>query len=133
MGIRFKGRALSKGLGSGPLLSSTEPISFFGGVDPKEGVVIDKWHSLFGKKLKGVVLALPRGKGSTVGSYVIYALSKNDVAPAALILGEHDTVIAAGCILGKIPLVKLDPEAWSRLTNHSYATVNGYEGFVEVE
>jgi|YelNatPaOPRAMG01_1025707.scaffolds.fasta_scaffold04349_14 predicted aconitase with swiveling domain len=133
MGTRFNGKKLSGGFGRGPLLISVEPISFFGGVDPKSGLIIDRWHSLHNKSLKGVVLAVPRGKGSTVGSYVIYALSKNNVAPAALVLRERDIVIAAGCILGKIPSIELEVSKWAQLSNHSCATVNGYEGYIEVD
>lgn len=133
MGVRFNGKALSRGFGRGPLLISNEPISFFGGVDPSNGVVIDKWHPLYGRSLNGVVLTIPKGKGSTVGSYVVYALSKNNTAPAALILMERDIVIAAGCILGRIPLVEIEAAKWAQLVNHSYATVNGYEGYVEAE
>ena len=127
------GVALSKGVGDGYLLISKEPISFFGGVDPSSGVIIDKWHPLYGKNIRKIVLALPRSKGSTVGSYIIYALSKNGVAPSAMILMDRDILIASGCIIGKIPLVKLDKEKWILLSNYHHAIVNGDEGFVEME
>jgi len=91
---------------------SREPLSFFGGVDPKTGVVIEEGHPLRGASLKDRVLVLPRGKGSTVGSWTLYELSINGVAPAAIICREADPVIAVGAILARIPAVdklELDP------------------------
>ena len=101
----MKGRIILKGTAEGEVLVSTEPISFYGGVDPDTGEVTDKGHPLEGQSIKGKVLVLPTGKGSTVGSYTIYRLKKNGTAPAAMVLKECDTVIAVGVIISEIPTV----------------------------
>lgn len=101
----LQGRSIAKGTGTGPLLITDTPISFLGGVDPKTGIVIDESHPLFGKSVAGKVLVFPYGKGSTVGSYVLYALAKNHVAPAAIINTECETIIATGAIIAEIPTV----------------------------
>ena len=101
----LQGRSIAKGTGTGPLLITDTPISFLGGVDPKTGIVIDETHPLFGKSIAGKVLVFPYGKGSTVGSYVLYALAKNHVAPAAIINTECETIIATGAIISEIPTV----------------------------
>jgi hypothetical protein len=101
----IQGRSIAKGTGTGPLLITDTPISFLGGVDPKTGIVIDETHPLFGKSIAGKVLVFPYGKGSTVGSYVLYALAKNHVAPAAIINTECETIIATGAIISEIPTV----------------------------
>ncbi|MBW2261090.1 MAG: DUF126 domain-containing protein [Deltaproteobacteria bacterium] len=101
----MKGRAISAGRASGAALISPEPISFYGGVDPATGVVIEKGHALEGQCIKGRVLVFPSGKGSTVGSYVIYALARNGTAPAAMVNEETETIVAAGAILAGIPCV----------------------------
>jgi len=101
----IQGRSIAKGTGTGPLLITDTPISFLGGVDPKTGVVIDESHPLFGKSIAGKVLVFPYGKGSTVGSYVLYALAKNHVAPAAIINTECETIIATGAIIAEIPTI----------------------------
>lgn len=131
--MKILGRGLSKGVSSGPLLITKDMISFFGGVDPKTGIIIDRWHPMYGKVLKGNVLALPRSKGSTVGSYVIYSLSKYCVAPSAMIIRDHDTLIGSGCIIARIPLVRLKHSDWELLAQYNSAIVNGYEGYVEVD
>ena len=69
-------RNISKGKAEGELIVSSEAISFLGGVDPETGVVIDPNHELKGESIKGKVLFIPGGKGSTVGSYVIFQMMK---------------------------------------------------------
>ncbi|HDI12692.1 MAG TPA: DUF126 domain-containing protein, partial [Hadesarchaea archaeon] len=66
----MRGRSISPGKTRGEALVSREPIGFYGGVDPKTGVVIEKGHELEGKCVRGKILVFPQGKGSTVGSYV---------------------------------------------------------------
>ena len=101
----MKGRTISPGKAEGEALVSREPLSFYGGIDPKTGVVIEKGHELEGRCVKDKILVFPCGKGSTVGSYVIYGLKKNGVAPAAIINKETETVVATGAILAGIPCV----------------------------
>jgi len=101
----LQGRSIAKGTGTGPLLITDTPLSFLGGVDAKTGFVIDEGHPLFGQSVAGKVLVFPYGKGSTVGSYVLYALAKNHVAPAAIINTECETIIATGAIIAEIPTI----------------------------
>lgn len=102
---RLSGRGVVRGRGEGLALVTTQPLSFFGGLDPVKGTVVEKGHELYGKRVTGRVLVFPWGKGSTVGSYVIYAMKKRGTAPAAIINIETEPIIAAGCILAGIPLI----------------------------
>lgn len=99
------GRMISPGKARAEAIVSKEPIGFYGGIDAKTGVVIEKGHELEGKNVKGKVLVFPCGKGSTVGSYVIYGLQKNGVGPAAIVNAETETIVATGVILAGIPCV----------------------------
>jgi predicted aconitase with swiveling domain len=100
---------ISPGKAEGEAIVSRSPIGFYGGIDAKTGVVIEKGHELEGKSVKGKILVFPQGKGSTVGSYVIYGLKKNGVAPAAIVNQETETIVATGVILAGIPCVdKID-------------------------
>jgi len=101
----MKGRTISPGKAKGEAIVSREPMGFYGGIDPKTGLVIEKGHELEGKSVKDKILVFPQGKGSTVGSYVIYGLKKNGKAPAAIINKETETIVAAGVILAGIPCV----------------------------
>ncbi|MBS3069662.1 DUF126 domain-containing protein [Candidatus Micrarchaeota archaeon] len=101
----FKGREIFAGKASGELLFSSMPISFYGGVDATSGIVVEKGHPLEGKCMAGKVLAFPNGKGSTVGSYVLYRLKKAGKAPAGIINLEAETIVAVGAIISEIPMM----------------------------
>lgn len=103
--MELKGRIISKETGEGDALVTSQPISFYGGVDPNTGEVIEKGHELQGKSVKGKVLVFPTGKGSTVGSYTLYRMKKNGAAPAGIINSECETVVAVGAIISEIPCV----------------------------
>ncbi|MCK4995632.1 MAG: DUF126 domain-containing protein [Thermoplasmatales archaeon] len=101
----MKGRMISPGKAEGEAIVSPEPIGFYGGIDIKTGIVIEKGHPLEGKSVKNKILVFPCGKGSTVGSYVIYGIKKNGVAPAGIINKETETIVATGVILAGIPCI----------------------------
>ena len=103
--MMFKGRSINPGKAEGNAIVSHEPIGFYGGVDPKTGIVIEKGHELEGKSVTGRILVFPKGKGSTVGSYIIYGLAKNNVGPAAIVNQETETIVATGVILAGVPCV----------------------------
>jgi predicted aconitase with swiveling domain len=101
----MKGRMISPGKVEGETIVSPDPIGFYGGIDAKTGIVIEKGHPLEGKCVTGKILVFPCGKGSTVGSYVIYGLKKNGVAQKGIINKETETIVATGVILAGIPCV----------------------------
>ncbi len=96
---------VKSGHAEGEALVSPEPIGFLGGVDPDTGVVIEAGHPLEGQCVAGRVLVFPTGKGSTVGSYTLYRLARNGLAPAAIVNAEADPVVAVGAIIAEIPMV----------------------------
>lgn len=101
----IKCRSISKGKTNGELIVSNKTISFLGGVNPETGEVIDPNHDLKGKSIKDKILFIPGGKGSTVGSYVIYQMKKNNTAPKAIICLKAEPIIATGAIMSNIPMV----------------------------
>ena len=131
--LHIRGRGISKGRARGPLLVSPAPISFLGGVDPESGIIVEKGHPLQGKSIAGTVLAFPYGKGSTVGSYVLYALSRNGHAPAAIINAEAEAIIATGAIIGGIPMIDRIEIPLVRLRDGTPVTVDGDNGTMEYE
>lgn len=128
----LKGRGIARGFGRGRVLLSPAPISFLSGVDPETGIVIEKGHPLFGREITGRVLVFPHGKGSTVGSYVLYALSRNGHAPAAMINREAEPIIAVGAIISNIPLVDHLEGDLSLIRDGAEVNVDGTTGEVEI-
>jgi len=125
-----KGRTISPGKTEGVAIVSKEPISFYGGVDVNTGIVVEKDHPLEGKSIKDKILVFPHGKGSTVGSYIIYGLKKNGVAPLAMITQEIDTVVAVGTIIAGIPCI--DGIDISRISDDSRILVDADKGEVVI-
>ncbi len=125
----MKGRTIMTGRAEGRALVSRTPISFYGGVDAKTGMIIEQGHELEGQCLSGTILVFPCGKGSTVGSYVIYGLQKNGVAPLAIVNEETETIIATGAILAGIPCV--DGVDISGISSGDRLRVDGAAGLVE--
>jgi len=130
--MRIKGRAISKGIASGEALVTDERISFLGGVDPKSGVVIDKEHPIFGECVRGKVLVFPGGKGSTVGSYVLYLMKKYGTAPKAMVNVRSDVIVAVGAIIAEIPLVDSLEKDPLKIRVGQTVLVNGTEGYIEL-
>jgi hypothetical protein len=131
--LLITGRSISRGRGTGKLLVSPAPISFLSGVDPETGIIVEKGHPLEGTSVAGTVLAFPYGKGSTVGSYVLYALSRNSHAPAAIVNAEAEPIIATGAIIGNIPMIDRPDIPLGRLMNGTCVTVDGDRGTMEYE
>ena len=103
MRVVYVGRIIFAGKAEGLALVSRMGISFFGGIDPDSGVVVERGHDLEGQSVAGKVLVFPTGKGSTVGSYTLYRLKQNGMAPAAILNKVCETITAVGCIIAEIP------------------------------
>ncbi len=101
----LSGRVIHPGRARGQALVSAEPISLLGGIDPETGRVVDPRHPLAGCEVGGRVLVFPTGKGSTVGSYVLYQLARHGRAPAALVNARCEAIVAVGAIISGIPAV----------------------------
>lgn len=123
----IKCRKISKGKSKGKLIVSDEPLSFLGGVNPETGEIIDLHHELKGKSIKDKILFIPGGKGSTVGSYVIFQMKKNHVAPKAIICKNAEPIIATGAIISDIPMVD-SPSSDKELKNNMEIEVNADKG-----
>jgi len=98
-------RSIVEGDVEGEVIVSPIAISFLGGIDPETGIIIDSENPIKGQSIVNKIFVFPRSKGSTVGSYIIYGLKVNNVAPLALVANEAETIVIAGAILAEIPLV----------------------------
>jgi predicted aconitase with swiveling domain len=130
--MEIKCHKVASGRASGPALVTKESLSFLGNVNPETGMVVDPGHELFGQCIAGKVLIFPGGKGSTVGSYVIYQLKKRGLAPVAMINLRSEPIVAVGAIISGIPLVDRVPEDMLRLEEGVSVTVDADRGIVIV-
>ena len=116
-----EGRTLVAGHASGSALILDEPMSFWGGLDPETGALIDTHHPQLGETLTGRVLVMPAGRGSSSSSYVLAEAIRAGTAPAAIIMHETDGIVALGAIVARelygvaVPVVTLDRRSYDEL------------------
>lgn len=114
-GSGLRGKVLIDGTAEGRVLRLAQPISFWGGVDPVSARVIDARHPDRGASVAGRVLCLPGMIGSSSASAVMLELLRLGIAPAALLLGEIDAILALGVVVGRemgyrtMPVLELGP------------------------
>ncbi len=119
---------ISPGKAKGEVLVIPEPLSFLGGVDGATGDV----RVGNGGNVAGKVLVFPRGKGSTVGSFVMYDLTVHGKQPAAVINESAETIVATGAVISSIPMIDSIPSI-GIFQNGDVATVDADAGTVEIE
>ena len=125
--VKFQGRSISVGKAKGEVIKLDEPLSFLGGVDGSTGELRVKEGNVSGK-----ILVFPKGKGSTVGSFVMYDLMVHGKAPAAVINESAETIVATGAVISSIPMIDKIPSV-RLFEDGDIVTVDGNEGTVEIE
>jgi predicted aconitase with swiveling domain len=112
-----EGRTMVAGVASGEVLVLAEPLSFWGGIDPATGDVIDTHHPQRGANVAGRILLMPSGRGSSSSSSVLAETIRAGTAPAAIVLSEPDPILALGAIVARelygrsVPVVVItDPD-----------------------
>ncbi len=134
----IRGRPLIPGEGRGPLLRLTHPISFWGGVEPTRGRIVDPRHPEFDFSIAGTVLALPAAVGSSSSSAIMLELLREGTAPAAILMGKADAILALGAVVGReigydpIPILEIAPDRLERLPDGAHVSVH-LDGRVTVE
>lgn len=128
--MRIRARPIAPGKAVGRALVHPHPFSFVGGADSVLGTLLDAADGAPGERLGGRVFAFPHGKGSTVGSYVLYGLAKRGVGPAAIVNAKAEAIVAVGAILGGVPMV--DRVDVAGLLSGDRIAVDGDRGWIEL-
>lgn len=129
--MEVAGRIIHPGTASGTLLVLAEPLSFWGGVDPVSGRITDPRHPQHGTPLDGRVLVMDRAIGSSSSSAIMLELIRNEVAPAAMVLGHTDAILILGILVARelgyptLPVIEVGErdwlDTWTTGTNASLA------------
>lgn len=125
--MKFQGRMISSGKARGEVIKLDEPLSFLGGVDGSTGDLKVRDGNVAGK-----ILVFPKGKGSTVGSFVMYDLMVHGKEPAAVINENAETIVATGAVISSIPMVDRIPSI-RIFEDGDIVTVDAAEGTVDIE
>ena len=126
----IKGRTLARGVATGEMDVLEEPLSFWGGVDAREGIVVSEHHPQFGILLRERVLVMPSGRGSSSSSSVLAEAIRLGTAPAGILLREVDPIIVLGAVVAQelygveLPVVALDEEDYRSLRQGDVVSVD---------
>ena len=129
----MKGRLLAPGVAEGTALVLREPLSLWGGLDPASGVVIDARHPQRGESVTARVLVMPAARGSSSSSSVLAEAVRAGTAPAAILLGEPDLILAVGAAVAdelygrQVPVVLLTREELAGIADGARVRVEGAE------
>jgi uncharacterized protein len=133
----FEGRVLVPGEARGKLLRLEEPLSFWGGVDPTSGDIIDRHHPQVGRSVTGAIVAMPSGRGSSSSSSVLAESIRAGTGPAGILLAEDDRIVALGALVAaelygaSVPVVVGRAEDLSRLESGRETWIRGATVSVE--
>ncbi|SLN39516.1 cis-3-hydroxy-L-proline dehydratase [Oceanibacterium hippocampi] len=122
-------RIIIAGRAEAPVLALTEGLSFWGGVDPASGRIVDAHHPQHGESLAGQIVAMPTSRGSCSGSGVLLELALNGHAPAALVFREAEDVLTLGALLAgrmfdcPLPVLRLEGPAYDTLCRTTTARI----------
>jgi predicted aconitase with swiveling domain len=100
-GLTVEGRVLVAGSAAGPALVLSAPLSLWGGLDPHGGRITDRHHPQLGARVTGRVLVLPSGRGSSSSSSVLAEAVRLGTGPLAILLREHDEILAVGAMVAE--------------------------------
>jgi len=124
-------RVLVDGEGAGPALVLERPLSFWGGLDPTTGSIIDQRHPQAGASVSGTVLVMEAGRGSSSASSVLIEAVRLMTAPAAIVMLEPDEIVALGAVVAvelygaTLPVVVIDRELYRSLRSGEQIFVRG--------
>jgi len=124
------GRALVAGSAEGTAIVSKEPLSFWGGVDPCTGDIIDRRHELSGANVAGKVFVFPQGRGSSTSSAIMLEIIRAGVAPAAIINLRVEPILALGAIIADelyhrtVPIVVLPEDAFYSIEEEDQLSIS---------
>lgn len=125
------GKRIGEGAAEAGILVLDEGISFWGGIDPETGRIIDVHHSGHGLSVAGKILMMPTSRGSCSGSGVLLELSLNGHAPAALVFCEREEILTLGALVSDrifgrpLPVVRLSRMAYDQLAQAESARLAG--------
>lgn len=126
----MKGRVLAAGAATARALVLREPLSLWGGMDPATGELIDAHHPQRGASLAGRVLVMAAVRGSSSASSVLAEAVRAGCAPAAILLGETDLILAVGAAVAeelygvRLPVVVLPPAELAQIRDDALLRVD---------
>ena len=133
MTITLRGRKVVGGVAEGEALVTRDAISGWGGLNPRDGTIIELRHELRGQSIKDKILVFPGAKGSSGWSHYFHLARLSGAAPKAMIFNRMSTKVALGAVVTRAPAVTgLDRDPLAVIETGDWVRVDGDRGLVEV-
>ncbi len=131
--VILHGRKVVGGCAEGEALVTKGTISGWGGINPMDGVIIERRHELRGQSFKGKVLVFPGAKGSSGWTIRFHIARLAGAAPKAMIFKKMTTKVALGAVVTHSPAVTdLDQDPLEAIASGDWVKVDADNGIVEV-
>jgi hypothetical protein len=131
--IILRGRKVVGGCAEGEAIVTQDTISGWGGINEKDGTVIERRHELRGRSFKGKVLVFPGAKGSSGWSAYFHMARLNGVAPRAMIFNKMTTKVALGAVVTRAPaMTDLEQDPLLVIETGDWVKVDADNGVVEI-
>jgi len=130
---------MSEARAVGPALVLAEPLSFWGGIDTADGTIIDRHHPQAGETVRGKVLVMPSGRGSSSSSSVLAETIRAGTGPVAIVLAEPDGILTLGALVASklygrtSPVVVVDHVTYRSITSGMEIEIRRQDGGWDVE
>ena len=98
---RIRCKPLLKGVVSGIAIVTSQPICFWGGIDPKTGIIMERDHELRGQSVAEKIFVFPSGKGSSTTSAILLESVRRGTAPAAIVNLKTEPILVVGAIIAE--------------------------------
>ena len=127
----IEGRALVEGDATGTILRLEEPLSFWGGLDPGTGHIVDRRHPDFGTSVTGTILAMPSGRGSSSSSNILAEAIRAGTGPAGIVMIVPDGIVALGAMVAAelygvvVPVMVVTREIFESIPRGASAVIRG--------
>lgn len=128
----IRGRKIVPGKASGRAMVSKTPLCFRSEFDPASGKVIDSQHPLYDRNLSGRVLVMPSGTGSSGNTMHVRVAGLEGTAPAALVNLEADPPSILGCVIARIPVIRVKAADLNSIRDGDWVEVDSDRGTVRI-
>jgi predicted aconitase with swiveling domain len=131
--ITLRGRKVVGGVAEGEALVTRQTISGWGGINERDGTIIERRHELRGTSFKDKVLVFPGAKGSSRWSAYFHMTRLNGAAPKAMLFNKMTTKVALGAVVTHAPaMTDFDRDPIEVIETGDWVKVDADRGIVEV-
>ena len=129
----IRGRCVVAGRAEGEALVTTQTISGWGGINERDGSIIERRHELVGQSFAGKILIFPGAKGSSGWSAFFHMTRINGVAPAAMLFTRMTTKMALGAVVTRVPsMTDFEQDVFDTIRTGDFVSVDADAGEVRV-